>query len=170
MSYVTLQQLIDKPGVQELSQVASTAHQALVNPDLLQATLLDEDRSAWSSDEQALADQARARIEEIQTEVDQTIDAHIRRRVATVPVLPVPSVLTRIARAFVRYELHKDLQADDKHPVVRDYKDKLKLLEAIRDGKVTLGVDDPLAQSESGLGEVRFESTPPVFGRTNGVR
>ena len=99
-------------------------------------------------------------------EVDETINAYIVRRVSSVPVLPVPSVLTRIARAFVRYELHKDLIGSEKdHPIIRDYADKKRLLEAIRDGKVTLGTDDPIAANESTLGDVRFESSPTTFRR-----
>lgn len=165
MSYVTPAQLAEKPGAQELAQIASTTHQALVDPALMEATLRATDRSAFSADEIALADQALARILEICVEVDETINAHIMRRVA-LPVLPVPSVLTRIARAFVRYELHKDLIGSEKdQPIIRDYKDKLRLLESIRDGKVTLGADDPVAASETRLGDVRFDSSPPVFRR-----
>lgn len=168
MSYVTLAQLAEKPGATELAQVASTSHQALVDPALMEATLRETDRSAWSAEDIALADAALARIVEISDEVDETIEAYIRRRVS-LPVLPVPSVLTRIARAMVRYELHKDLVGTDKeHPIIRDYMDKLRLLEAIRDGKVTLGADDPIAASESSIGDVRFESDPPVFKRREG--
>lgn len=168
MSYVTLAQLAEKPGATELAQVASNVHQALVDASLMEATLRETDRSAWSNEDIALADAALARIVEISNEVDETINAYIRRRV-TLPVMPVPSVLTSIARAMVRYELHKDLiGADKEHPIIRDYTNKLRLLEAIQSGKVTLGVDDPLAASEQNVGDVRFDSDPPVFGRREG--
>lgn len=162
MSYVTLPQLADKPGAVELAQVSTADHHAPVDPALMEATLREGDRSAWDAEALAIADDAKARIVEIVAEVDQTIDAHLRARVPVLPVFPVPSVLTRIARAFVRYELHKDI-ADEKHPIVRDYKDKRALLEAIRDGKVTLGEGDPNAADVAG--GVHVTSRPRIFSR-----
>ena len=101
---------------------------------------------------------------------DELINAHLARRLA-VPQSSVPGVLVRIARALVRYELHKNLiGADQGHPVLRDYRDALRLLESIRDGKVTLGPQDPVAANESTAGDVRFESSAPVFGRVRGAR
>ncbi|MEO8135544.1 MAG: DUF1320 domain-containing protein [Betaproteobacteria bacterium] len=162
--YISFVQLAELPGAQELSQVASTEHQAVVDPQLMEITLRDGDRTSYDADEIALADAALERIGTAVTETDALIEAYIARRVS-LPLDPVPSVLVQIARAIVRYELHKHLIAGETvHPIVRDYKDKLRLLEAIRDGKVTLGVADPAAV-DGGLGDVRFDSSEPVFGR-----
>jgi phage gp36-like protein len=144
MAYVTNIQLAEKPGALELSQVASSEHGALVDAELMDLTLRGAVRDAYPDEQVATADAALARIEQIVAETDELINAHLVRRVPVLPVFPVPSVLTRIARGIVRYELHKDLRAaEDNSPIVRDYKAALRLLESIRDGKLTLGADDP---------------------------
>lgn len=162
--YITLSQLADLPGARELAQVASTEHEALVAPDLMELTLRGGDRSAYPADDVALADQAKARIEEAISEVGDTIEGFLARRVA-VPI-PVPRLIVSIARAFVRYELHKHLVAmESDNPIVRDYRDRMKLLEAIRDGKVMLGADDPMSASNPGVGDVQIDTGRKVFGR-----
>lgn len=164
--YVTPPQLAEKPGAWEIAQVATAQHVHPVAPELMEATLRGQPRDAWTADEIAVADEAMARIDEIIAETDALIEAYIVKRVPAIPVLPVPSVLTRIARAIVRYELHKDRITDARtDPIARDYEAVIRLLADIRDGKVTLGLDDPASAGHPGPGDVRFESDPPVFGR-----
>jgi phage gp36-like protein len=161
--YVTLSQLADLPGARELAQVASTEHEAVVDAELMELTLRGGDRSGYLDEDIARADAAKARIEEAITETDDTIDAYLARRV-TVPV-PVPRILVQIARAFVRYELHKHLVAGEgDNPIVRDYRDKTKLLEAIRDGKVMLGATDPMSAGSTSAGDVEIQPGRKVFG------
>ncbi|MFO1495146.1 MAG: DUF1320 domain-containing protein [Lysobacterales bacterium] len=170
--YVTLAQLADAPGAKELSEVASSERlgSPLVDATLFDLTLRGVDRSAYSPDEISRADEAKVRVLSAVESADELINAHLARRLA-VPQSSVPGVLVRIARALVRYELHKNLiGADQGHPVLRDYRDALRLLESIRDGKVTLGPQDPVAANESTAGDVRFESSAPVFGRVRGAR
>lgn len=168
MSYVTPAQLAEKPGAMELAQAASTSHEAIVESELMDLTLRGLPRDAYPADQIALADEALARIEDVIAETDAVIDGYIARRVA-LPISPVPLVLTRIARAIVRYELQKDRSGDARtDPIVRDYYDKLKLLEGIRDGNVTLGVDDPVSANAPAL-DVRIDSGDKVFGR-DGLR
>lgn len=161
--YVTPAQLAEKPGANELAQVATAEHLAVVDSELLDATLRGTDRSDWTVDEQAAADAVLARISEIIDEVSETIDGYLAKRVSTLPVNPVPKVLLTIARAFVRYELHKDA-ADREHPVVRDYQDKRKLLEAIAKGDVTLGIEDPTAEARA-EGLIHTSSRERIFTR-----
>lgn len=168
MSYVTPLQLAEKPGARELAQAASTEHQAIVDAELMDLTLRGLTRTGYTADELAAADAALARIAEIIVETDALIDSYIARRVA-LPLSPVPLVLTRIARAVVRYELQKDRTGDARtDPIVRDYQDKLQLLAGIRDGDVTLGLDDPASANAPAL-DVRIESGDKVFGR-DGLR
>jgi len=163
--YVTLDQLADLPGATELAQVAGAQHQAAIDAALMEATLRGTDRSDWSSDDIAIADDAANRITEVIVEVDALIDGYLARRFPVVPV-PVPSVLVTIARSIVRYELHKHRISDaSTDPVVRDYQDKMKLLAAIRDGDVTIGATDPLADPTTPAGETIIESEGRVFAR-----
>jgi len=51
-----------------------------------------------------------------------------------------------------RYLLHKERFGTEEKtdPVVRDYKEAIRLLQEVRDGKFSLGVEDPLAPPSSG--------------------
>jgi phage gp36-like protein len=164
VSYVTPAQLAEKPGAKELAESASTSHQAIVDAELMDLTLRGLPRDAFSVDDIAHADTALERIVAHIDETDALIDAYIGRRVS-LPLSPVPVVLTRIARAVVRYELQKDRTGDARtDPIVRDYQDKLKMLEGIRDGCITIGPADPASASAPSL-DVRIDSGDKVFGR-----
>lgn len=169
--YITLEQLSEIPGATELAQVASSEHRAaLVDSSLMELTLRAGNRSAYSADEIAAANEAKDRIDEAVTTGTETVDAYLARRVS-IPRDPVPGILVRICRAVVRYDLHKQLIGSDRdNPIVRDYREAIRMLEQLRDGKITLGADDPISASETSLGEVRFESSPPVFARRGGTR
>ena len=135
--------MAEKPGARELAQVASSEHRAVVDAQLMDLTLRGADRSGFPSDDVAGADAALARIAQAIDETGELINAHIAARLS-LPLEPVPLVLTRVARAVVRYELHKDRITDARtDPIARDYYDALRLLESIRDGKVTVGTEDP---------------------------
>lgn len=164
MSYVTLLQLAESPGALELAQVASSTHGAVVDAELMERTLRGEDRSAYTADEIAAADEARARIEQLVLDADGLIDGFLGKRYK-LPLPTAPRILVTWARAIVRYKLHPDRQGDDRtDPVVRDYRDTLKLLHQVATGLFSLGVDDP-EQSPVAAGEVRFEDGAKVFGR-----
>ena len=163
MSYITPLQLAEKPGARELAQVASTEHRAVVDAALMELTLRGEDRSSYGADEIAGADAALARITQVIVETAELMDGYLAARLS-LPLSPVPLTLTRVARAVVRYELHKDRVTDAKvDPIARDYYDALRLLEAIRDGKVTVGAGDPTSADAPTL-DVRIESGRKTFG------
>lgn len=164
MAYVTLAQLVDLPGSLELSQVASDKHGHLVEAELLELTLLDGDRSAWPADETAAADRARGRIETAVAEADALIDGYLGKRY-TLPLSSPPGILATWARAIARYKLHGERVSDEKRdPVARDYRDALRFLAQVAEGKFSLGLEDPVAQGPV-MGEVRIESGAKVFGR-----
>jgi phage gp36-like protein len=164
MAYLTLASLAERPGAQELAQVASDAHQAVVAADLMEATLRGADRSAWTAPEIALADQAKARIEQSMGEADGIIDGYLARRY-TLPLASTPSLLGTWARAIVRYQLHGNRSVDERSdPIARDYRDAIKFLEQVAAGKFSLGLDDP-ATGASAPGEIQIEPGTKVFGR-----
>lgn len=163
MAYVTPLQLAEKPGPRELAQLASSEHRAVVDAALMDLTLRDGDRSGYAADLIAQADAALARIAQAIAETSELMDGYLAARLA-LPLDPVPLTLTRIARAIVRYELHKDRVTDARtDPVARDYYDALKLLDAIRDGKVTVGPTDPTA-ADSPTQDIRIASGRKAFG------
>lgn len=164
MDYVTLLQLADLPGALELAQVASDKHAAQVAAPLMELTLTGGDRSAYTAEQIASADSAKSRIQQTVTESSQVIDGYIGRRY-TLPLASVPGILTTWARAITRYMLHgtrKSLEATD--PIVRDYKDAIKFLTQVAEGKFSLGLEDPSAAG-AGAGDVRIDVGQKVFGR-----
>lgn len=164
MRYLTLQQLVEFPGVLELAQVASDLHAAEVEPVLLELTMRQGDRSEYSAEEIAAADSAVERIEQAATEADAVIDGYLGRRYK-LPLATVPKILATWARALTRYRLHGHrISGETTDPIVRDYKDALRFLALIGEGKFSLGVEDPEAQG-SGPGEVRIDMGSKVFGR-----
>lgn len=96
-------------------------------------------------------------------EAGTEIDAHLAGRYST-PLLPVPSLLIGVACDLARYRLCGAAVVTTEEIRTR-YKDAIKLLEKISEGKLTLGgmpVDgSPVATTNT----IRFISAGSVFGR-----
>lgn len=164
MPYLTPADLAERPGATELAQVASSQHGALVDYALMDATLRGADRSAWSVDEVAAADEALARVQNAVTEAESVIDGYLVKRGYPLPLSPVPPLVTGWARSIARYLLHKDRISDDRSdPIARDYRDALKFLGLTAEGKFSLGAADPVVSTSET--DVRFVGDEPVFGR-----
>ena len=161
MPYITHAQLAERPGSKELAEVATAAHEQLVDYELMEATLLGEDRSSWPADEVARADDALLRVDDAEADAESVIDGFLGRR-GYLPLDPVPGIVTTWCRSITRYFLHKDRLSDDSSdPIVRDYKDAMKLLQLTAEGKFSLGVDDDKAQQ--GAGEPMVTTGSTVF-------
>lgn len=146
MAYVTHQQLAERPGARELAQVASDEHQPLVPDELMELTLLGQPRDSWPPEQVQQADSALERIDDAVADADGLIDGFLRQRGYRLPMQPVPRLVTTWSRAISRYYLHRNRQSlESNDPIVRDYRDALKLLQQVADGKLSLGVDDSLA-------------------------
>lgn len=168
--YITSAELAERPGVRELAQLASAEHQAVTDLDLMDATLRGLDRSAWPADRIAAADAALARISDAVAEAGAVIDGYLAQRGYELPLVLPPSstgksVLTAWARAITRYLLNKNRITDDsKDPVARDYRDALKMLGLLAQGKYSLGAIE-LATVVTTSNEVVISSPASVFGR-----
>lgn len=150
MKYIQPQQLIDRPGLRELAQVATPESYRAIDEALLRASLLREDLSAWPADDIAVADKAVARIKDAVRDAESMIDGFLGKR-SYLPLNPVPGIVTTWCRAIARYFLHQNrLNADDRDPITRDYKDAQRLLQLTSEGKFSLGVDDPVVQTSTG--------------------
>ena len=164
MAYVTLTMLAELPGALELAQVASDKHGVIPDADLMDATLRGLPRTVWQPDEVEAADKALARIEQAIREAGEVIDGYIGRRYA-LPLSKVPGILGTWARAIARYRLHGErISGEPTDPVVRDYRDALRFLQQIAEGKFSLGADDPSSQG-AGPGDVQILPGHKVFGR-----
>lgn len=169
MPYVTLQQLAERPGALDLAALASAEHEALVEAELMDASLRGADRGAWSVEQRAAADAAIARIQDAVAEADALIDGFLTQRGYVLPLDLAPmgaavAMLSGWSRAITRYLLSKNRISDEsKDPVARDYRDALKLLRLVAEGKFGLGLAEPVPPA-SGT-DVRFDGAPNVFGR-----
>lgn len=167
MNYITLDDLAERPGARELAQVATKEGVRAVATDLMEATLRGADRSAWAADQVAVADDALQRIQDAVTEAESLIDGYLAKRSYPLPLIPVPKLVTGWTRDIARYLLHKDRGGkEDNDPIVRNYKDALKFLGLVAEGKFSLGAEDPITSNPNQL-DVRFESAPSVFDRTS---
>lgn len=164
MPYVTLPQLAQIPGALELAQVASDAHAPVIEAELMELTLLGGDRSGYPADEIAAADAAAARISQAIAEADGVIEGYLGKRY-TLPLASVPDILATWARHITRYKLHSNRISDERSdPVARDYRDAIKFLTQVAEGRFSLGLQDPETQGP-GQGDVRMEPGRKVFGR-----
>lgn len=170
MPYITHAELAERPGPRELAQLASTQEQDVRDFTLMDATLRGKDRAAWTPAEIAAADAALVRISDAVAEAGALMDGFLAKRY-TLPLTLSPtstgkSVLTAWCRAITRYLLNKSRVTDERtDPVVRDYKDAMKMLELASQGKFSLGADDPGQAAVAAGTDVRFAGAQTVFGR-----
>ena len=169
MPYVTLAQLAERPGALDLAALASADHGAVVDGELMDATLRGHTRSTWSAEDQAAADAAVARIQDAVAEADALIDGFLRQRGYTLPLDLAPmgaavAMLSGWSRSITRYLLSKNrVSEESKDPVARDYRTTLKMLQLVAEGKFGLGLAEPVLPSSST--DVRFDGAPNAFGR-----
>lgn len=147
--YVSLIQLAERPGALELAQLASAKHEAVVDAELLDLTLRGLLRADYSAAEVAAADAVVARITEAATEASARIDGYLRQRGYALPLSPVPTIVAGWCRDITRYLLSGDRISDDgTDPVLRGYRDAMRLLEQVAAGKFSLGAGDTVAAGE----------------------
>ncbi len=169
MAYITPAELAERPGARELAQVATSEHRPIVPAELMDATLRGLPRdlpgSAWTAADLQDADAALARIMDAVAEADSTIDGFLAKRGYPLPLAPVPRLVAGWSRSIARYLLHKSrISLESNDPIVRDYRDALKLLQLTAEGRFSLGADDAVATG-GGSTDVRFDAAPQVFGR-----
>lgn len=162
--YVTLAELADRPGASELSQVATPLRYPAVDPELLDALLRGEPVSSWPAEQVQVGMEALDVIVSATNEAQATIDGYLRRRGYSLPLATRFGIVSSWARSITRYLLHKDrLTTESNDPIVRDYRDALRFLQLVADGKFSLGQDDPVAPV--GGGGPEFCTAPRVFSR-----
>ncbi|MEP7043336.1 MAG: DUF1320 domain-containing protein [Dokdonella sp.] len=151
--YVTLLQLAERPGAKELAEVATSDYSRVVGSQLMDLTLRGEDRSTYSPEDIAAADEAAARITQAVEDADAVINGFLAQRGYALPLDPVPGIVATWSRSIARYALHKYRIGDERtDPIARDYRDALSFLQQVVAGKFSLGIGD--TQPNTGLGGV----------------
>lgn len=161
--YVTPATLMQRFGALELAQVATLENRPVVSPEVFSRVVLGESTAGDDPTKVADANDALARVQRAITDTDELIDSYIANRYP-LPLASVPGILETYAGDIVRYRLHKDFAESGQHPVQVRYRDALRFLGLLAEGKVTLGASDPV--SPSGGGErVQYAAPTAVFSR-----
>lgn len=145
MTYATPQDLAGRFDAHELAQLAVPQGFTAISGELLQLTIDDGDRSAFTADEISAADAALAKINRALADAAGDIDGHVSARYR-LPLSSVPLVLKRTASDLARYYLYDDHAPEQ---IAKRYDDAIKLLLNVSRGTVSLGVDDAGAAAQS---------------------
>jgi len=137
--YLTAQELMERFDAAELAQVAPPQSMARVSAELMRATILGEDTSAFPADEVEAAAAGLQRIDDALADASQEIDGRLARRY-TLPLDPVPSLMKRVAANTARFFLHDDSATEE---IRKRYEDSIRTLKALAAGDMRLGQDDP---------------------------
>lgn len=113
MSYTTKAAMIDRFGDSEVIALTDRARNGVIDDAVLTAALVT---------------------------ADAEIDPYLASRY-TLPLTTVPKVVSGFACDIVRYRLCGTGGVMETDEIRNRYKDAIKFLEAVRDGKITLGVD-----------------------------
>ncbi len=141
-------------GATELAQLAAVEAGSPVTGELLQLTIDGGDRSAYTAEEQAAADDAVARIEDAIARAGSLIDGYLQPRY-TLPLeaaLVAGSNLRQAAVDIARWLMTPGKASDE----LRDRYDRhLRWLRDVSDGRVSLGPADTGVATPSGRVSVR---------------
>lgn len=159
--YITLPQLAEKPGTVELAQVTAQPGQSPASPDVLELALKGGDISLELPEQQDKVARAIARINEAVADACAMIDGFLRQRGYALPLDKAPKILSVWTRAIARYYLHQHLISDEKtNPIARDYREAMRLLQLVADGKFSLGSSDV---SVLHTGQAKFKKPERIF-------
>lgn len=143
--YATAQDMINRFDGQEISQIATPQEYDTVTVALLQLTIDEGDRGAYTADEIAAADAALVKINQALTDADGQINGHISGRYK-LPLATIPLAVKQAATDIARYYLYDDHAPE---ALVKRYDDAMKYLMNLASGKVSLGLDSDDGVAES---------------------
>lgn len=101
-------------------------------------------------------------IEEAVLQAEELIDGYLRGRY-NLPLDPMPSIVKDVTVNLTRHWLYARRPEGRELPeaVTRTYKSALQVLEAIRDGKITIGL--PTGEAAPEPGEMKVRARPQRF-------
>jgi phage gp36-like protein len=141
--YATVLQLLQRYGNDEIAKVALSED---IFPsdsgDLLYQTVINGDRSAWTAQEIAAADQALIKINLAVDDAQKHINSYLVASNYTLPLsqeMIDNSDLSRSESAITRYYLYDD---DPTEEVGKRFKNVIAWLKDLSTGKASLGAED----------------------------
>lgn len=158
--YASATQLLARYSADEIAQRADASMPPVVYGELLSAAASGADLSGYTAAEQAAAQVALVRVERALEDARQTIDSYLGGRYQ-LPLSQAPEVLERIAGQLARYFLYDDAATEQIETL---YKDSIKFLESVANGRVQLGPTTTGATAQPSAG-AEMVSAGRVFGR-----
>ncbi|WP_197329532.1 gp436 family protein [Ralstonia syzygii] len=115
-----------------------------------------------SNDDESATAIHPAVVDEAVRQAEELVDAHLRGRY-NLPLDPVPSVVKDMTVNLARHWLYARRPEGSELPeaVTRTYKASLRMLEAVRDNKLTIG--DPNGTATPEPGEMKARTRPRRF-------
>ena len=118
---------------------------------------------AQLTDDEAGAAVNEAVVNEAIVAADEVIDAHLRGRY-TIPFPETPPILKRISADIAVFHIYGRRESDIPKTIETKYKDAVRMLEAIRDGKLTIGDAEGEKTPEPGTYRTNKTRKQKVFG------
>lgn len=161
--YASAVQLLARYSADEIAQRADASVPPVVYGELLSKAAAGDDLSGYSADEQAAAAAALAKVNRVLQDAEQTINGYLAGRYQ-LPLSNAPEVLERIASQLARYFLYDDMATEQ---ITTLYKDSIKFLDSVSNGKVQLGPTDQGANAQPSAGAEMVNGGDLVFSRSN---
>lgn len=161
MSYATPTELLVRFDANEIAQRSDRLIPRLVTDEMLRTAAAGGDLSGFTDAERDAIARAMEKVGRALTDARNTIDSYIAGRY-TLPLSPVPQVLTRIACELARYYLYDDQLTE---PVKQRYDANIKFLVGVASGDVKLGVDADSGVEPAGGGQVALITSGRVWDR-----
>ena len=123
--------------------------------------IINEDVLTQLTDDENLGVIGAEKVDEAIANADSMVDGYAASRYLT-PFSPVPRLIHIISIDIAIYNLYS---RRENVPEIREkrYKDAVKLLDRLADGKLTIGeVDQPVVESS---GVIKTTTRPKLFGR-----
>lgn len=162
MTYATPADLLARFDAEEIAQRADRGIPRLVTSNLLATAAAGGDLSGFTAEERAATAKALTLVNSALADADSDIDGYVSTRY-TVPLVPVPTVVKRLACDLARYYLYDD-QATETVQKRRDA--AVSTLRDISAGKVSLG-DSSVSTPAPATSGVEMTSAPSVWRREN---
>lgn len=138
MQYATIQNFAKKIGYDELSQRASNANAALINPRLMQLIVDSGDYSAFAQNDIANAQNGITAINEALEEASREIDVYLASAV-NLPLATISNQIVDICCRIARYRIARyESGSEDESRIYRDYINELERLRLFATGKLTI--------------------------------
>lgn len=100
------------------------------------------------------------------SDAQSLIDSHLRGRYTSLPLSPTPTIINSVAVDICIYDLHSRRITDELPEAIKDrYKNAVKVLENIRDGKLSIGVE-PGKEPVNGEYRINKTSEDRIFSKS----